>query len=301
MLKGSDEHAQAEVCLFTVYPRQRVESAILKSLFDARLAAPTLAQVPELQDALGSLGDDLVFEVLETFEDPCAEILTKDSNQIESIFQALLSSRQDELRHWVVENIYSKPIYDARAYYDSGLAAAILHEYESERLAVGMQPLSVQDRTATLNYITRMVLDLTEEFAKSQFTPPNIPASSHPDVLRYLRNLATFPRFRDSEFLKSSTAKEAYIQLFSNIKQIRNSIQNAALRQRNWAIGGAILVVGVFTTLLLKRPRQKVVQRRSVPFTPEQEDYADRQWARTDYPAIIPPAAIPYEEFTDEP
>lgn len=300
MLKGSDEHAQAEVCLFTVYPRQRVESAILKSLFDARLAAPTLAQVPDLQDALGSLGDDLVFEVLETFEDPCKDILTKDQNQIEAIFQALLSSRQGELRHWVVENIYSKPIYDARAYYDSGLAAAILHEYEGERLAVGMQPLSIQDRMARLNYITRMVLNLTEEFAKSQFTPPNIPAASHPDVILYLRNLATFPQYRDSEFKKSNTARNAYIQLFAEIGQIRNSVRDSALRQRNWAIGGIILTAGVVTAFLLRKPKSKKSRKGQVRFTPTQEAYASRQWARTDYPAIIPPAAIPYEEFSDE-
>lgn len=299
MLKGSDEHAQAEVCLFTVYPRQRVENAILKSLFDARLAAPTIAQVPELQDALGSLGDDLVFEVLETFEDPCKDILTKDQNQIEAIFQALLSSRQDELRHWVVENIYSKPIYDARAYYDSGLAAAILHEYEGERLAVGMKPLSIQDRTAVLNYITRMVLNLTEEFAKSQFTPPNIPAASHPDVILYLRNLATFPQYRDSEFKKSNTARNAYIQLFSDIEEIRNSIRDAIARQRNWALGGVIVAAGIAIALTLRKPSKTRKIKRD-GFTPTQEAFASRKYAG-EYPAVIPPAAIPYEEFTDEP
>lgn len=301
--RDTPEFAKASACLFSKYPMQIVESSVLKALFDARLLAPSVVQVKALEPALEALYDECVLDFLNTFEKPCEEIETLDQNQIGDRFQILLANRKDDLRHWVVANVYSQPIYDMRAYYDSGLSAAIFHEYEEALANAGIPLGDMNTRLGVLNYITRMVSDLVEEYAQSEFSPPNIPSASHPDVLLYLKNLATFPKLRDQEFKKSAAAQKAYIQLFSKIHTARDSALQKATRQRNLAIG-ALSVCVVTGVVMMWRSRSKPKvrkRRREVAFTPEQEEYASRNWARTDYPRFIPPASMPYEEFDDEP
>jgi thiol-disulfide isomerase/thioredoxin len=301
--RDTPEFAKASACLFAKYPMQSVETTVLKALFDAHLLAPSAVQVKALEPALEALYDECVLDFLNTFEKPCEEIAALDQNQIGDRFQRLLVNRKDDLRHWVVANVYSRPIYDMRAYYDSGLSAAIFHEYEEALADAGVPLGDMNTRLGVLNYITRMVSDLVEEYAKSEFSPPNMPSASHPDVLLYLKNLATFPKLRDQEFKKSAAAQKAYTQLFSKIRDARNSAIQKATHQRNLAIGAlAVCVVTGVAMMWRSRSKPKIRQvRKQAVFTPKQEEYANRDWARTDYPQLItPPAPIPYEDITDE-
>ena len=292
MIKDSPEHAAAEACLYATYPRQNVDAAILKALFDARLVSPTIVHVKEMEKPLDSLGDFYTLEFLSSFQDPCEELKSLDLNAIEDRFQTMLKNKNDALRYWVVDNLYSKPIFDERAYYDSGLSAAIFHEYEQARLEAGMPTLDAQTKLAVLNFVARMVNGLLTEFEETVFVPPNDPRASHPEVRSYLRNLATFSRFRDAEFRKSPSAKKAYIQLFDEIRDFRNHAHQTAISQRNLAIGA--LVVCVSTGLwMMKRSRSRSVPQparpkaRQIPWTKEQEEYAAKRYARTDWPALI--------------
>ncbi len=249
--------------MYEEYPSAQTESSLLKFMFDNRIAAPSILQVKALENLFETLRQNIVFRYLTLFNDPCVNIAELDRNQIEVSFQNYLKSEKPVILQWMIDNVYSKPIYDTRAYYDQGLGVALLQDYENARRLAGAAALTTNQRIDFLTRVYLMVEDLIEEFAKSQFVSPNMPAASHPDVIKYIQTLSVFPEFRDSEFRKSDTAKDTYLKITSEIESLKKHAVDTATRQRNWAIfaavgiGGVLLFNYVYPAISLRREKKR--------------------------------------------
>ena len=236
---------------------------LLKFMFDNRIAAPSILQVKALDAPFETLRQNIVFRYLGLFNDPCVVIQDLDRNRVEESFQNILKREKPAIIQWMIDNVYSKPIYDTRAYYDQGLGVALLQDYENARRLAGVAALTSEQRIDFLTRVYLMVEDLIEEFAKSQFAPPNMPAASHPDVVKYIQTLSVFPEFRDSEFRKSDTAKDTYLKITSEIESLKKHAVDTATRQRNWAIfaavgfGGVLLFNYVYPVIALRREKKR--------------------------------------------
>jgi len=274
-------------CLVDKVNLQAFETLVVQALFDERLAAASIVQVPELQEPLSQLTQDLRYAYLDSLEDPCEYLNSLDVLDVPIDIQGFLQSSGGELEDWTFSEVYDPMVMDTRAYFDGGFASAIFQDVMLARAASGISvDLSYAERKELMREALRMSNAIVNGFAEGVFAPPGRTVTSQPEFREFLRNLTAFPKMRHDVLSTSQVTKDVYARLFSQMRDSAQGKLHEESRRKRIAYGvaGLASAVAIYALWTRRRVPSSPAPKRDLRLTEEQQEDYDRQWTRTDWP-----------------
>lgn len=270
------------------------EGLVLKQLRDARLAASTIVNVETLQDELADLFDYLKSEYLESFleADVCSKLAALEPSELRKNIEAFLETRVDHLKAWARETLYENAVTEADAYWDGGAALSVFQDFLYAYTATNTEDILTPVFRDVLLSVSMAIVDgLIEDHFGDQFVPPGQDISNLTELQDFLSDITLFRSLRYSLIEDSPTASPLYENALATIRaQIRDRLTSEKDRElrslRNQRV--AILGVSSFAAILgwwYCRKSKRTEGTRRPKISAEMQEYSDKQWARTDWPA----------------
>ena len=273
-----------------------VESKVLVRLRDMGLAAPSLVAIPELKTSFEDLCAALKLAYIESLDMSPEEFVKMDNSALRDSMSRFIVSLDDTLKDWAFSEIYDPALSDTRAYLDGGLAVAVFQDMLLINELVGFEDdipeESRKDLMRSAIYMSKLILDAQ---ASNTFIPPGRSRLSNAEFQQYLKDMATFPKFRHDQLLASDTTAAAYNMMFDTAAYFARDEIDDALAREEQAIKHKRIAIGVASVVSLGAAYlawRLYTCNKQGPSQGKPEIDLDRpwelKWAYTDLPAGKP-------------